>query len=302
MSQRLQWPQDGLNWPHKTHSQLVTASGLEWHVQRFTPTTNHAKGQLAPVALLLHGTGASSHSWAGIAPIIAQHYDTIAIDLPGHAFTQTPARQLMSIPGMAGAIFNLLQTMNLKPALIIGHSAGAAIAIELCLNHHLNFAQVISLNGALFPLPGVAQSVLSPMAKLMAMNPIASNLFSWRAGNPKVLTRLLEGTGSTIGAQSQTCYAQLFANTAHVQGALLMMANWDLASFQARLSGLKNPTLLVAATKDTVIAPRQAQRAANQIVGANAVLQANLGHLSHEEDPQGTWDLIVSKAKGLVAG
>jgi magnesium chelatase accessory protein len=142
--------------------------------------------------------------------------------------------------------------------------------------------------------------VLSPMAKLMALNPLASNLFSWRAGNPKVLSRLLEGTGSTINVQSQNCYAQLFANTAHVQGALLMMASWDLASFEPRLSELKNPTLLIAATNDTVIAPRQAQRAAAQIVGAAALLQPNLGHLSHEEDPRGTWELILSHTKGFA--
>jgi magnesium chelatase accessory protein len=299
MSQRLRWPEDAINWPHKTHSEMVTASGFEWHIQRFEPPLINNQ-IVAPVALLLHGTGASSHSWAGIAPIIAQHYDTIAIDLPGHAFTQTPERQFMSIAGMANAIFSLLQTLNVKPAILIGHSAGAAIAIELCLNHNLKSAQVVSLNGALFPLRGVAQSVLSPMAKLMAMNPLASNLFSWRAGNRKVLLRLLEGTGSSINVQSQNCYAQLFANTAHVQGALLMMANWDLTSFEQRLSRLKNPTLLIAATKDTVIAPRQAQRAATQIFGADALMQPNLGHLSHEEDAQGTWDLILSHAKGLT--
>ena len=49
----LRWERDGLDWPHRQASRFVEAAGLRWHVQQF-PVPG------APLALLLHGTGAAA--------------------------------------------------------------------------------------------------------------------------------------------------------------------------------------------------------------------------------------------------
>lgn len=66
------------NWPHRDCSQFIEAAGLSWHVQRM--------GE-GPALLLLHGTAAATHSWAGLMPLLARRFTVIAIDLPGHGFT-----------------------------------------------------------------------------------------------------------------------------------------------------------------------------------------------------------------------
>jgi magnesium chelatase accessory protein len=70
-----------MDWPHRTASRFVSAGGIEWHVQVM------GKG---PCALLLHGTGASTHSFRDLAPALAPDFSVIAVDLPGHGFTGTP--------------------------------------------------------------------------------------------------------------------------------------------------------------------------------------------------------------------
>ena len=55
--QGLDWERDGANWPLRQHSRFVQTPRLRWHVQ-YAP---HADAQ-APTVLLLHGTGASTHS------------------------------------------------------------------------------------------------------------------------------------------------------------------------------------------------------------------------------------------------
>ena len=50
-----------------------------------------------PVVLLIHGTGAASHSWRGLAPLLASDFTLIAPDLPGHGFTQTPLAHRLSL-------------------------------------------------------------------------------------------------------------------------------------------------------------------------------------------------------------
>jgi magnesium chelatase accessory protein len=129
---------------------------LRWHVQVFEPAPATAvaegvKPAQPPVGgfeevrsrpgdapprdiLLLHGTGASAHSWRDVAPALARHHRVIVPDLPGHAFTQRPPAAGLSLPGMAAALGALLQTLEATPAVIVGHSAGAAIAARMALD------------------------------------------------------------------------------------------------------------------------------------------------------------------------
>ena len=79
MGYYLDWAKDGADWPNRQYSRFVEAAGMRWHVQ--------VMGQ-GPALLLLHGTGAATHSWRDVMPKLAGHYTVVAIDLPGHAFTQ----------------------------------------------------------------------------------------------------------------------------------------------------------------------------------------------------------------------
>lgn len=77
----MNWDHDGRDWPNREHSRFVEAAGLRWHVQQM------GRG---PVLLLLHGTGASTHSWRALMPLLAAEFTVVAPDLPGHGFTSAP--------------------------------------------------------------------------------------------------------------------------------------------------------------------------------------------------------------------
>ncbi|MDU3043759.1 MAG: alpha/beta hydrolase, partial [Bradyrhizobium sp.] len=63
MSDKPNWSVDGKDWPNRAASRFVDAAGLRWHVQMM--------GE-GPVALLAHGTGAATHSWRDLAPLLAR--------------------------------------------------------------------------------------------------------------------------------------------------------------------------------------------------------------------------------------
>ncbi|MFM2427858.1 MAG: hypothetical protein RL707_1685 [Pseudomonadota bacterium] len=81
----------------------------------------------AKSVLLLHGTGASTHSWRHLIPLLRDHYTVIAIDFPGHGFTSMPhdsdVATLFSISGMTAGVAELLTQIQLKPDIVVGHSA-----------------------------------------------------------------------------------------------------------------------------------------------------------------------------------
>ncbi len=295
MTQRLVWERDGSRWPHRDTSRFEQCAGLHWHVQEFLPPG--PRGAQAPVALLLHGTGASTHSWRDLAPLLALRYRVLSLDLPGHGFTgmpdDGPMSALLSLPGMAQAIGQLMQQLSLAPAVIVGHSAGAAIAVRMCLSGLAAPEKIVSLNGALLPLGGVAGRLFAPVARLMAATPLVPRLFSWRAADPAVLQGLLDGTGSRLDAAGTALYGQLVSNPGHAAGALGMMANWDLFSLEQELPKLQTPLALVVGANDRTISPRQAQQVFALLAPparVPIVTLDGLGHLAHEERP----DLVAA--------
>ena len=126
VSQRLDWDTDGRDWPNRAHSHFVKAAGLNWHVQQFGLKSSNEFN--AKKILLLHGTGSTSHTWRDVAPLLALRYHVLALDMPGHGFTSMPSSEEQSLNGMARKVAELLRVMSFTPTLVVGHSAGAAVA------------------------------------------------------------------------------------------------------------------------------------------------------------------------------
>lgn len=286
-SDRPLWERDGADWPNRSASRFVVASDLTWHVQELGAPE-------APVLLLLHGTGAATHSWAGLAPLLAAHFRVVAPDLPGHGFTDPLPPGRLSLPGMASAIRDLLTTLAVEPAIVVGHSAGAAILARLCLDGaqpHL----LVALNGALTPFPGLASVLFPGLARMLFLNPVTPRIFAWTANRPAV-ERLIRGTGSRLDPRALELYRRLFRYPGHVAGALGMMANWDLATLDRDIDRLTVPTLLLVGGDDRAIAPETAFALKERLADARVRLLRNLGHLAHEEAPDRVADVILEAA------
>ncbi len=280
----LDWHREGMTWPSHDASLFVEAGGIRWHVQRMGA---------GPALLLLHGTGASTHSWRQLMPILARRFTVIAPDLPGHGFTAMAPRRGMSLPGMARLVAALLAELDVAPVLVAGHSAGAAILARMAIDGVIAPSALVSLNGAFLPFGGMLR-FLSPIARLMAATPLAARLFASRADDPRAVDRLLDGTGSTLDAEGVALYARLIRSPDHVHGALTMMANWELEPLVRDLGRLAVPSLLVAAANDRTVAPSQATEVASRIHGARVEKLAGLGHLAHEEAPAHIATVIAS--------
>lgn len=279
----MDWARDSAGWPHREASRFVQAGRIRWHVQDFAGP--HGDPQ-APVAWLIHGTGASTHSWAKLAPLLARHWRVITMDLPGHAFTQPAPPGQARLPGMAAALGELVKALGLAPeqvALAVGHSAGAAIAVQMVLEGRIHPRAIVSLNGALLPLSGLPGRVFQPAARLLASIESVPRWFARRAVQPEVLERLLAGTGSRLDDAGRAGYARLVGNPGHAAGALAMMAGWDLRALEAALPGLKVPLHLLVGSRDLTVPPAQARRVALRVPGARVQVLEGLGHLAHEE-------------------
>lgn len=283
------WRTDGGDWPNRVHSRFVAAGDVRWHVQ---------VAGTGPVVLLLHGTGAATHSWRDVLPLLAERFTVVAPDLPGHGFSS--ALTSPTLPAMAAAVAALMATLQRTPALIVGHSAGAAIAVRLSIDRPV---PVVAFNAALQPFPGIAATLFPALAKILFVNQLVPGLMALQARGPGVVERFLQrATGSTIDPRGVALYARLFRRRDHVAGALAMMANWDLAKLAADWPRVAAPLRLIAASHDAAIPPAAARTVAANIAGAEAIDWPGLGHLAHEEEPAAAARFITDAATAWGIG
>ncbi|AGA91704.1 putative magnesium chelatase accessory protein [Thioflavicoccus mobilis 8321] len=277
MTRRLVWERDGGDWPNREHSRFVSAAGLRWHIQQ---------AGSGPTLLLVHGTAASTHSWRGLLPRLAEHFNLVAMDLPGHGFSgPTPAYRL-SLPGMARALDGLLGVLDARPAIVVGHSAGAAILARMCLDKRLAPRALVSLNGAFLPFGGIAAHLFSPLAKLLSSTGWIPWVISRQAARPGAVERLIRGTGSDLDAEGMARYRRLVCSPGHVAATVAMLANWDLRPLRRELAGLAVDLYLLAAERDRAVPPSEARRIARKMAGrARLMVLPGYGHLAHEERP-----------------
>lgn len=274
----MDWARHADTWPNAEHSAFVQARPHRWHLQTMGPED-------APTVLLLHGAGGATHSWRETAPLLAMHWRVIAPDLPGHGFTRLGALQRSGLDMMAADLHALLERQGERPAAIVGHSAGGALALRMAQTSRTPPAAVVGLNAALDNFDGAAGILFPMMAKALALNPLVAPTMA-RLAQPGTVQRLIEGTGSRLDDLGLALYRACVSDARHVDGTLTMMAQWRLERLRAALHRTEVPTLLLAAERDRAVSPETSERAARKMPRAEAVTLPGLGHLAHEEAPE----------------
>ncbi|MGB7373911.1 alpha/beta fold hydrolase BchO [Pontixanthobacter sp.] len=288
------WNVEGAHWPNREASRFVTADGYDWHVQEMS-----GENADKPVCVMIHGTGAATHSWRDLMPALAGQYRVIAMDLPGHGFTRPNHARRVTLPAMSRSIGILLDDLGAVPDLLVGHSAGAAIALQLALERQWS-RPCVGLNPALLPFPGIAAKIFPTLAKILFTNPFVSQIFARRARYPGEAERFLKkATGSRIDGVGREAYRLLLTRSGHCDGAIRMMASWQLDELEARLGEISSPVMLVHGRKDSAIPRSAVQKAGALIANCRYEEIADAGHLAHEEQPEQIAALITGFVKSI---
>ncbi len=270
------WSSDGKDWPLRETSEFWQTGSTIWHVQR--------QGA-GPQILLLHGTGAATHSWAPLIEHLSQQFETVSLDLPGHGFTQVRRPFRPNLPSMSAEVAKLIKEMHLSPAMIIGHSAGAAIAFHLIGRLPQMPELLVSINGAFEPFEGVMQFIAPIAAKAATFGGLAAWMVSRNSANVEGVRRLVNNIGSDPDLVNPAPYSILLQKRGHVQGALRMMAHWDLSRLLRDSAQLRVPMLFLAGAVDQAVPSAVSKRAAGRMRAGTYVEFEALGHLAHEEAP-----------------
>ena len=269
-------------------AQIYRNSPHEWRVLE--------GGQGAPL-LFLHGAGGSAESFGGVLGALVDRYRVFAPDLPGHGGTRLGTKGRSGLIEMAEDVASLVGQQFERPHLIVGHSAGAAIALHL--STLLSPRGLFLINPALDPFSGVAGWAFPALARGLSVAPFTGDLLAGLFGRERRISELLDATGSAVSADMKTRYLTLAQDPQHIRGTLAMMAAWDVGELRQNLRSFECEIEMLVGQRDTTISPSSMTSAAKEMVRAR-VIQRDGGHLVHEEAPRDVATLISDFAKTLT--
>ncbi|MFL4471744.1 alpha/beta fold hydrolase [Tateyamaria armeniaca] len=94
-----------------------------------------------PTILMIHGVGLRAEAWGAQIDALAKDHRVIAVDVPGHGFS-APLGTTPDLPAYTEAVAECLS----GPSVVIGHSFGAMIALDLAIRHPQHVTGVVALN------------------------------------------------------------------------------------------------------------------------------------------------------------
>lgn len=112
----------------------VQLGNLKFHYQQVGPAS-------APDVVLIHGVTGNLAVWmlSGLMAKLGRQFRVTAYDMRGHGYSDTPTEHYTTAD-MAADFAALHDALELKPALVMGHSFGAAVALHAAQD----YPQIIS--------------------------------------------------------------------------------------------------------------------------------------------------------------
>nr|MBA3416020.1 alpha/beta fold hydrolase [Chloroflexia bacterium] len=234
----------------------------------------------APVTLVfLHGLGGSLSTWSQLMGEFVDKARLIALDLPGHGRSDKPEPGAFdySVAGLAGAVGEALTQLGAAPAVLVGHSLGGAVAMQLALDQPQLVRGLVLVNSA-----GLGREIGSELLDRVEAEPSLEEaramldlffedkrLILDRGVDEMYQTRSGPGADAAMKAAAAAAFSR--------DGQTL-----DLPD---KLGEIARPTLVVWGEFDRVVPVGHAANAATKIPGSWLQTVRGVGHVPQVEAP-----------------
>jgi magnesium chelatase accessory protein len=278
-----------LDWPNRQHSKLISIGDLDWHVQLT------GKG---PVVLLLHGTGSSTHSWSDLIPLLESHAQVLVPDLPGHAFTLGAKLEDLKLDEIARSLQRLIEQLGIEaPSIVVGHSAGAPLALRFAVAASKQPKLIVALNPSFIPPPAVYTSFFGPLLGPITRSSTLSSLLASLSPGLGVVDKLLDSTNTILPESRRIYYRKLFERSDHVRGAMNFLAAADIQKVLVEANLYQGKLICVLGNQDAWIPVKPLEKIIREYFPAAEIVKWEGGHIMHELEPNKVAQLILAGLK-----
>ena len=259
--------------------ELLTVDGVPLH---------YVERGSGPPVVFLHGAKGSVYDvLLSVGPQLAERYRLVAFDRPGLGYSGRPAAHGGAPAVQAELIHSALELLGIRRPVIVAHSAGAPVALEIALCHPDDVTAVVTLGGYTFSgrdedrWPGMfitrgwfgrllRETVVLPVLMLLA---------------PFLLKRLfIPGHVDPAYARVAPALA-LRPDTLHHDKTDVADIEAGLRDLATRYAQLRVPLVAVHGLADYIVTAAMSVRLAQLCPSTDLVLLEEVGHLPHFARP-----------------
>jgi pimeloyl-ACP methyl ester carboxylesterase len=211
-----------------------------------------------PTLVLVHGLGAQLRNFTyALTERLEPHFHLICVDRPGCGYSTRPAGVSASLTGQADTIADLLASLGVRQAIIVGHSYGGAVALALALNRP-ECVRGLALIAPLTRLQGEPPAVFRD---LVIRSRLLRKLIAWTLAAPlsmakggKILERVFHPDpvpadfATTVGGLLALRPQQFFAASSDLVGV-----DRELPPLVARYPSIRVPVGILFGRGDEIL-------------------------------------------------
>lgn len=227
--------------------------------------------------VFLHGIGGRASGWAPIQWACAQEgHASLAWDMPGYG--DSPSIDPYTFDGLADTLAALMDAQGLHKAVLVGHSLGGMVALQMWARHPARVAGLVL--AASSPAFGHGSGDFQQAFIAQRLAPLEAGQSMAQVADGLIPTMVAPGYGGPGLANAKACMGSI--TPAAYKSALSALVQFEQ---RATLPTITVPTLCIAGEHDRTAAPSVVQRMAEKIPNARYLCLNGVGHLLTFEQP-----------------
>jgi pimeloyl-ACP methyl ester carboxylesterase len=264
-------------------SKFVEIDGMQVHYR--------VEGKGIPI-VLIHGTGASLHTWDDWTLKLKENYQVIRMDLPAFGLTGPNKSGDYSIKQYTQFLEEFVVKMKLDSMFLAGNSLGGNIAWNYASKNPEKVQKLILVDAS-----GLPTNKPQPWIFKMAKTPVLSKLFLYITPRNIIEDNLKQvyEDDTKISDALITRFHDMALREGN-RKAFVDRAKIDFkiseASKEDQLQNIQTPTLLIWGAKDTWIPLDNGKRMDALLPNSKLVVLQNSGHVPMEENPKESFKVL----------
>jgi pimeloyl-ACP methyl ester carboxylesterase len=257
---------------------FLTVNGVKLHYLE--------RGKGTPI-LLLHGNGTMIEDWvvSGLFDALAETNRVIAIDRPGFGHSDRPRSRVWTPATQARLFTEALRTLGADKPLVIGHSFGTLVAVEMALANPGSLAGLVLLGGYYYPtvridVPFAAQPAIPVTGDIMryTVSPLIGAAMMPRV-NARIFNPAPVPSSWIEGFPFEMSLRPFQIRSEAAEAAMMIPA---AAALTGRLEGLDLPVTIVAGSGDEMVDTGVQSKQLHEALPKSRFVEAKgAGHMVH---------------------
>jgi pimeloyl-ACP methyl ester carboxylesterase len=233
-----------------------------------------------PPIVLLHGTGASLHTWDAWTAALAGDHRVVRLDMPGFGLTGPNPGGDYRIDAYVEFLDHFAARLGIDRFVLAGNSLGGQIAWRFAVQHPAHASALVLVDSAGYP-----RSTRAPLVFRLGRVPLVSSLISHLDPYFLVDKTLRQTYGDPTRVTS--ALVERYYELALRPGNRAAFGARTAIPFEDRtteLQALRLPVLILWGAKDALLPVADGRRFAGDIPGSTLRIYEDLGHVPMEED------------------